>query len=78
MGEAAVVRRGRPLRTELSRQMPRPWVAAVGKIEPRLVTRVVHIAGYNRFSFTRASAVVNCQSALACFLLRLSSQAATS
>src|ERR1700722_17094204 len=43
-----------------------------------LVPRVVHIAGYNRFSFTRASAVVNCQSALACFLLRLSSQAATS
>ena len=39
---------------------------------------IVHIAGYNRFSFTRASAVVNCQSALACFLLRLSSQAATS
>src|ERR1700722_10934470 len=43
-----------------------------------LVPRVAHIAGYSRFSFTRASAVVNCQSALACFLLRLSSQAATS
>ena len=46
--------------------------------EDARVPRVVHIAGYNRFSFTRASAVVNCQSALACFLLRLSSQAATS
>src|SRR4029077_8728865 len=43
-----------------------------------LVPRVVHIAGYNRFSFTRASAVVNCQSALTCFLLRACSQAATS
>src|SRR5260370_912685 len=43
-----------------------------------LVPRVVHIAGYNLFSFTRASAVVNCQSALTCFLLRLSTQAATS
>ena len=44
----------------------------------KLVPRVVHIAGYNRLSFTRASAVVNCQSALTCFLLRLCSQAATS
>src|ERR1700677_2364211 len=43
-----------------------------------LVPRVVHSAGYKRFSFTRASAVVNCQSALTCFLLRLFSQAATS
>ena len=30
-----------------------------------LVPRVVHNVGYNRFSLTRASAVVNCQSALA-------------
>jgi hypothetical protein len=30
-----------------------------------LVARVAHIAGYSRFSLTRASAVVNCQSALA-------------
>jgi len=29
-----------------------------------LVPRVVHNVGYNRFSLTRASAVVNCQSAL--------------
>jgi IS5 family transposase len=43
-----------------------------------LVPRVAHIAGYNLFSFTRASAVVKCQSALTCFLFRLSSQAATS
>src|SRR5208283_5232253 len=34
--------------------------------------------GYNLFSLTRASAVVKCQSALACFLLRLFSHAATS
>ena len=40
--------------------------------------QVVHSAGYNRFSFTRASAVVNCQSALTCLRLRVSSQAATS
>ena len=32
----------------------------------------------NRFSLMRASAVVKCQSALTCFLLRLSSQAAIS
>src|SRR3954463_5263966 len=43
-----------------------------------LVPQVAHIAGYNRFSFTRASAVVKCQSALTCFLFRLFSQAATS
>ena len=43
-----------------------------------LVPQVVHSAGYNRFSFTRASAVVNCQSALTCLRLRVSSQAATS
>src|ERR1019366_7324072 len=34
--------------------------------------------GYSLFSLTRASAVVNCQSALACCLLRLSCQAETS
>ena len=43
-----------------------------------LVPRVVHSAGYNRFSFTRASAVVNFQSALTCLRLRVCSQAATS
>ena len=43
-----------------------------------LVPQVVHSAGYNPFSFTRASAVVNCQSALTCLRLRVSSQAATS
>ena len=42
-----------------------------------VVPRVRHIAGYNRFSLTRASAVVKCQSVLTCFLFRLSSQAAT-
>ena len=41
-------------------------------------TQVAHIAGYNLFSLTRASAVVNCQSALVWFLLRRLSQAATS
>src|ERR1700719_4025653 len=44
----------------------------------RLVLRVAHIDGYSLFSFTRASAVVNCQSALACLLFRSASQAATS
>ena len=43
-----------------------------------LLPRVVHIAGYSLFSLTRASAVVNCQSALVWCLLRLASQAATS
>src|SRR5450432_374130 len=43
-----------------------------------LVPRVAHIAGYSLFSLTRASAVVKCQSALACLLLRLLSHAATS
>ena len=43
-----------------------------------LVPRVIHITGYSLFSFTRAVAVVNFQSALACFLLRLFSQAVTS
>ena len=43
-----------------------------------LVPRVTQNEGYNLFSLTRASAVVNCQSALAWFLLRLVSQAATS
>jgi hypothetical protein len=49
-----------------------------GLVLRELVPRVAHIAGYNLFSFTRASAVVKCQSALTCFLFRLSSQAATS
>jgi hypothetical protein len=35
-----------------------------------LVPRVVHGDGYNRFNLTRASAVVNCQSAFACFTSR--------
>ena len=43
-----------------------------------LVPRVTHIVGYSRFSLTRASAVVNCQSAFAWCLLRLSCHAATS
>jgi len=43
-----------------------------------LVARVTHNEGYNLFSLTRALAVVNCQSALVWFLLRLTSQAATS
>ena len=43
-----------------------------------LVGRVVHSAGYNLFSFTRASAVVNCQLALACVVLRSASHASTS
>jgi hypothetical protein len=43
-----------------------------------LVPRVIHITGYSRFSFVRALAVVNCQSALVWFLLRQSCQAATS
>ena len=44
----------------------------------RLVPRVTHSEGYSLFSLTRALAVVNCQSALVWFLLRLTSQAATS
>src|SRR3979490_3153202 len=43
-----------------------------------LVARVVHNAGYNLLSFTRAFAVLNCQSALVCFLLRSASHASTS
>ena len=43
-----------------------------------LVARVVHSAGYNRLSFTRAFAVLNCQSALVCFLLRSACHASTS
>jgi len=43
-----------------------------------LVARVIHIAGYSLLSLTRASAVVNCQSALACAPFRSFSQAATS
>ena len=44
----------------------------------KLVARVVHNAGYNLLSFTRAFAVLNCQSALVCFLLRSASHASTS
>ena len=43
-----------------------------------LVPEFTHIVGYSRFSLTRASAVVNCQSAFAWCLLRLSCHAATS
>jgi signal transduction histidine kinase len=43
-----------------------------------LVARVVHSAGYNLLSFTRAFTVLNCQSALVCFLLRSASHASTS
>src|SRR5207237_2151140 len=43
-----------------------------------LVARVVHSAGYNLLSFTRAFAVLNCQSALVCFLLRSACHASTS
>jgi hypothetical protein len=51
---------------------------AAAKPVRALVGRVVHSAGYNLLSFTRASAVVNCQFALACFLLRSASHASTS
>jgi hypothetical protein len=43
-----------------------------------LVAQVVHNAGDNLLSFTRAFAVVKCQSALACLPLRTASQAWTS
>jgi error-prone DNA polymerase len=43
-----------------------------------LVPRVIQNAGYSLLSLMRASAVVNCQSALVWFLLRAFSQAATS
>ena len=43
-----------------------------------LVPRVIHIVGYNLFSLTRASAVVNCQSAVVWCLLRLASHSWTS
>jgi uncharacterized membrane protein len=46
--------------------------------EAFLVARVVHSAGYNLLSFTRAFTVLNCQSALVCFLLRSASHASTS
>ena len=48
------------------------------RVRLRADTRVVHIAGYNRFSFTRASAVVNCQSVLTWLLFQLCCHAATS
>lgn len=43
-----------------------------------LVAQVVHSAGYNLLSFTRAFAVVKCQSALAYLPLRTASHAWTS
>ena len=52
--------------------------ASIAKYAEYLVPRVIHTAGYSRLSLTRASALVNCQSVLTCFLLRLASQAATS
>ena len=62
--------------------VPGAHAAAVGAelaaAQVNLVGRVVHSAGYNLLSFTLASAVVNCQFALACFLLRLASHASTS
>ena len=51
------------------------FAIAIGQ---ELVARVVHSAGYNLLSFTRAFAVLNCQSALVCFLLRSVSHASTS
>jgi hypothetical protein len=56
----------------------RKQLTKLPETHPELVPRVVHIAGYSLFSFTRASAVVNCQSVLTCLLFRLSSHAATS
>jgi hypothetical protein len=53
-------------------------VSAVKHAQRNLVARVVHSAGYNLLSFTRAFAVLNCQSALVCFLLRSASHASTS
>src|ERR1700676_1635542 len=53
---------------------PRSRYAAVPPAR-LLVARVVHNAGYNLLSFTRAFAVLNCQSALVCFLLRSASHA---
>ena len=51
------------------RNAPEAWnmrlVLGVSTVLGVLVARVAHIAGYSRFSLTRASAVVNCQSALA-------------
>ena len=55
------------------------WVTAIfARRISNLIPRVTHIVGYSRFSLTRASAVVNCQSAFAWCLLRLSCHAATS
>src|SRR5207237_10245251 len=47
-----------------------PWHDQRVRKAACLVARVVHSAGYNLLSFTRAFAVLNCQSALVCFLLR--------
>jgi len=53
------------------RPCPAPGTRRSGRV---LVPCVTHNAGYNLFSLTRASAVVNCQSALVCLLLRRSCQ----
>ncbi len=67
------------LRLHVSPQwLGQQFLGSARLVHGRLVPRVVHSAGYNRFSFTRASAVVNCQSALTCLRLRVCSQAATS
>ena len=79
------------LRTKVAICAPRVCLVDLGSAGPhgrtensapvallRLVPKLFISAGYNRFSFTRASAVVNCQSALTCLRLRVSSQAATS
>jgi Resolvase, N terminal domain len=75
-GDAIVVTK--PDRLERSTAELLATEADLSKRGIGLVPRVVHIAGYNLFSFTRASAAVKCQSALTWFLFRLSSQAATS
>ena len=47
------------------------WSGESGMIA---IPRVFIVRGTDRFSFTRASAVVNCQSALTCLRLRVSSR----
>ena len=50
--------------TELDYTEQSSWVLFLKYLDD-LVPRVVHNVRYNRFSLTRASAVVKCQSALA-------------
>ncbi len=50
--------------TELDYTEQSSWVLFLKYLDD-LVPRVVHNVGYNRFSLTRASAVVKCQSTLA-------------